>query len=396
MSMELSVQDNKPDAGEGYNYNISDIIISASAFVCIATHTQNGVEQKVVLKVLREYRDERYHYGTPGNRLTCQKEAFCKNIKITPDIYQGLGRILHPTLQELEDNGSKRELQSITLGNIGQKSEEIELLSKQDGEYALVMSYLPEKRRLDYLLQEEGIDTKKELLYLLVTRVEQMHKGFQPPATAEDEYGNIWGSYEQLQKKLNHNLMYFDLIEQGEPELYGQYRTLKKELHNIIEQQPLQEAFKKRQDSYVKQCHGDLKAKNIWIETIKQDDNPLQYVHILDAIDFNESYRNIDVLADLAMLVVDVEANGREDLGIYLREKYLSLTGQAEDENARVVLTYYLLEKAIVCAIVCLVYDRDNKQLGPRFLELACGHAGDLKEKLHALMPEKFLSRVAK
>jgi aminoglycoside phosphotransferase family enzyme len=396
MRTSSSVQDNKPDAGEGYNYTISNTIISASAFVCIATHTQNGVEQTVVLKVLREYRDKRYHYGTPKKRLTCQKEAFYKNIKITPDIYQGLGRIVHPTLQELEDKGSKEELKSIRLGNIVRKSEEIKLLSKQDGEYALVMSYLPEKRRLDYLLQEESVEKQKGLLRLLATRIEQMHKGFQPPAIVEDGYGNIWGSYKQLLRKLNHNLMYFDLIERHEPELYRQYYFLKEELRYFISQQPLREAFKKRQDRYVKQCHGDLKAKNIWIETIKQDDNPLQYVQILDAIDFNESYRNIDVLADLAMLMVDVEANGGEDLEISLREKYLSLTGQGEDENARVVLAYYLLEKAIVCAIVCLIYDRDDKQLGLRFLELAREYAEDLRGKIHALVPEKSLSSVSR
>lgn len=189
--------------------------------------------------------------------------------------------------------------------------------------------------------------------------------------------------------------MYFDLIKRGEPGIYRKYLNLKNEMNNIIKLHPLKEAFKHRRNTYVKQCHGDLKTKNIWIELILQNDNPLYDVYILDAIDFNESYRNIDVLADLAMLVVDVEANGREGLGSYLSETYLALTKQTEDENARVVLAYYLLEKAIVCAIVCLVYDCDNKQLGLRFLELACGYAKDLRKKIQ-LAPKKSLFHAVK
>ncbi|MBV9712695.1 MAG: hypothetical protein JO011_17465 [Ktedonobacteraceae bacterium] len=385
-------QDSRVDANEEYEYNISYTVESASAFICIATYTQGGIKQTVALKILREYKDKRYHYDTLEKRLTCQKEAFFKNLKITPGIYEGLGRIVKPTQRELEEKLSKKELQSITLGHIVQDSEEIKRLSEQDGEYALVMSYLPEEQRLDLLLQESSVEQQKELLCLLATRVEQMHKDFQPLTGGVYRGRYKWGSYKQLQKKLNHNLMHFDLIKQEDPEIHRKYYDLKKIVLHFIKQQAIKEAFENRRKSnYVKQCHGDLKTKNIWIETIKQNDGPLQHVRILDAVDFNESYRNIDVLSDLAMLVVDIEAKGKEDLAIHLREKYLSLTGQGEDENARIVLTYYLLEKAIVCAIVCLLYDRDERQLGQRFLELAREHADELEKITPSVAEKNFL-----
>ncbi len=384
---ELGV--NKPRVEEGYEYNVSYILRSASAFVCIATRIHDGVEQTVVLKALRAYEDERYHYYTPQARLMCQKEAFSKNHKITPGIYRGLGRILQPTRQEFEDKVRNGESLRIRLENIMQDSEEIEHLSTRDGEYALIMSHLPQEQRLDHLLREENTEKQAELLRLLVKRIAEMHKDFQSPVPLEDEDGNSWGSYEQLLKKSKCNLMYFELIKQDEPELQSLCGTLRADLLNCIEQPQLRDAFKHRQANYVKQCHGDLKTKNIWVEMLTQDEHIPHYVYILDAVDFNESYRNIDVLADLAMLVVDVDAHGGEGPSVYLREEYLALTGLAQDENARTVLAYYLLEKAIVHAIVCLIYDPDERQLGSRFLELAERYACDLKDRMRALVVEK-------
>jgi aminoglycoside phosphotransferase family enzyme len=367
---------------EEHIYEIEAIVDSASAFVCIA-HRQENTDQRLVFKILREYKDKRYQYGSAKERLVCQKEAWRKNYIITPGIYQGLARILQPTLREIEEQKHAGELQSITLGIIIQDGRQIEQVSEQDGEYALVMSYLAENQRLDLLLREEVSKKQKELyLHALALRIEQIHKKFLFPLPEVDEHGYIWGSYEQLLTKLEHNLMHFDLIERHNLTLYEDYskliENLKTNLRSFIEQQPLRDAFEKRlQRGYIRQCHGDLKTNNIWIETIKQDDNFLPYVRILDAVDFNESYRNIDVLADLAMLVIDVEAVGGEGFGAFLAEKYLVLTAQT-DEAARLVLTYYLLEKAIVCAIVSIVYDHCEPSMGQRFLDLAEKHAREL------------------
>src|SRR6266568_1215617 len=200
-----------------------------------------------------------------------------------------------------------------------------------------------------------------------------------------------------MNEKLKHNLMHFDFIDQSEHELFQQYSILKIALRAFIQHPQLQAAFEERRCKHVKQCHGDLKASNIWVETVKQNDDFMQNVRILDAVDFNESYRNIDVLADLAMLIVDIEANGAQyhdrewrhgrdyKLATGLIKEYLLLTNQAEDGTVGPVLTYYLIEKAIVRAIICLVYDRDDRderQLGKQFLDIAVGHARILSKLL--------------
>jgi aminoglycoside phosphotransferase family enzyme len=390
------------DTCEMHMYQIIDILDTTSSAFIFTAYEQENVQQKVVLKVLRVYEDMRYRQATSEERLGCQREALRKNLMITPDAYQGLGLIMEPTLRELEEKVCKHELQSITLVKIARDIDEFDHIYTQNGEFALVMAHLPEKRRLNSLLRDESTEKLEELLLLLIKRVAQMHSSFLPlGASSKDKHGNLWGSYEQLTDKLEHNLMHFDFIEQYEHELYQQYSTLKGVLREFIQHPRLRAAFEERQSKHVKQCHGDLKASNIWIETVKQYDDFMQNVSILDAVDFNESYRNIDVFADLALLVVDIEANGSQyqdrkwrnerdyKLATYVMKEYLLLTGQAEEATMSIVLTYYLIEKAIVRAIVCLVYDRNNRderQLGKQFLDIAVGNARILSTLLN--MPD--------
>lgn len=366
---------------EEFIYEIEEFIESASAFVCIA-HRQGDSEHRLVFKILREYKDERYHYGSAEERLLCQREALRKNRTITPGIYQGLAYISESIIQEIKEMKRTGKLHSIKIGGIVPESEGSEQRVEQNCECALVMSYLPYEQRLDLLLREEHSEKRKELLHLLAMKIKQLHKDFPPPDPITNENGDTWGSYEQLFQKLLHNLAHFDLIERIEPTLYKQYYPLKADMQYFIKR--LQDAFRLRMHGYVKQCHGDLKTKNIWIQAIEPGATPLQCVHILDAVDFNESYRNIDVLADLAMLVVDVEAIGGKEVGAFLEKEYLALSGQTE-EAAKLVLEYYLVEKAVVCAIMCLVYDQHERHMGQDFLAIASRHANKLRQMIQAL-----------
>ncbi len=412
MTVEVVAPDRvDEDRHERHVYQIKSILESSpSAFIFIAYEQGDRQEKTVVLKVLRAYEDTRYQQARANERLECQREALRKNPLITPDIYHGLGFILEPTLEEIEEKAFQSKLESITLGKMARNIDEFDSLYEIDrlylyrGEYALVMSFLPEKQRLDHLLREEPSVNLIRYMELLAERVAQMHKSFLPLGTTPwDRFGNPWGSYLQLREKLQHNLTYLDFIGQENCERYQQCSTLRIAMQGFINHPDLQAAFEMRRAKFVKQCHGDLKASNIWIETMRQSGNLVSNVSILDAVDFNESYRNIDVLADLAMLVVDIEANEisycetsyyeydwhkgcDNQLATFVIKVYLSLTKQAEDDSAHRVLAYYLLEKAIVRAIVCLLYDRDEHQLGERFLDIAIEHAKYLGRLLE--MPE--------
>ena len=72
----------------------------------------------------------------------------------------------------------------------------------------------------------------------------------------------------------------------------------------------------------VRECHGDVHLKNI---CLYQDQ-----IQIFDCIEFNEPFRNSDVLYDAAFLLMDLQARGRKDLANIFLNTYLERTGDYE------------------------------------------------------------------
>jgi len=94
-------------------------------------------------------------------------------------------------------------------------------------------------------------------------------------------------------------------------------------------------------DGHVRECHGDLHLGNlVLIKGAPQ---------LFDAIEFNPALRWIDVMADVAFLVMDLQARGRADLAWRFLNAYLEQTG---DYAGLRVLPYYLSYRAMVRAKV--------------------------------------------
>ena len=72
----------------------------------------------------------------------------------------------------------------------------------------------------------------------------------------------------------------------------------------------------------VRECHGDVHLKNI---CLYQDQ-----IQIFDCIEFNEPFRNSDVLYDAAFLLMDLQFRGRRDLASIFLNTYLERTGDYE------------------------------------------------------------------
>jgi len=72
----------------------------------------------------------------------------------------------------------------------------------------------------------------------------------------------------------------------------------------------------------VRECHGDVHLKNI---CLYQDQ-----IQIFDCIEFNEPFRNSDVLYDAAFLLMDLQFRGRSDLANIFLNTYLECTGDYE------------------------------------------------------------------
>jgi aminoglycoside phosphotransferase family enzyme len=297
--------------------------------------------EQVVLKVLVEETDLRYNLSTIERRQQVQSYAFYRNEQITPNVYLGLVSV-DPTLNCFSTGGT------IEFGSINENPK-LENLNNAF-EYGILMRRLPDNCQLKNLLRQDQQSLRPYYVKLVATRIAQMHQEMEPPDFLKDNAQN-WGSCEQLRKKLRDNIQFANQ-KLGERPAYQEISESLQELFLDLSQRPYyQERFERRRhDRYIKCCHGDLKTQNIWIIPDESSGNERwRDVKILDAIDFNPVYSNIDILSDFAMLVVDVQIQTDAKIADEMIKKYLELTNQENDE-ARFILNYYLIEKALVSA----------------------------------------------
>lgn len=104
----------------------------------------------------------------------------------------------------------------------------------------------------------------------------------------------------------------------------------------------LLEVFRQRkQDNFIRECHGDLHLRNIML----WDDQVIPF----DGIEFNDNLRWIDVMSELAFLLMDLDDHRQNPLARPLLNRYLSLTG---DYAGLATLRYYQVYRAMVRAKV--------------------------------------------
>jgi aminoglycoside phosphotransferase family enzyme/predicted kinase len=94
-------------------------------------------------------------------------------------------------------------------------------------------------------------------------------------------------------------------------------------------------------NNFVRECHGDLHLRNI---ALWQDK-----ILLFDCIEFNEPFRFVDVMYDVAFTVMDLEARGIKDLANVFLNSYLEETGDWEGVQ---ILPLYLSRQAYVRAKV--------------------------------------------
>jgi aminoglycoside phosphotransferase family enzyme/predicted kinase len=106
----------------------------------------------------------------------------------------------------------------------------------------------------------------------------------------------------------------------------------------------------RRADGLVRECHGDLHLGNIAL--VNGLPGTTARVTLFDCIEFNASMRWIDVMSDVAFLVMDLRDHNRPDLAARFLNAYLMRTG---DYEGLCVLPFYTVYRALVRAkIACL------------------------------------------
>lgn len=126
---------------------------------------------------------------------------------------------------------------------------------------------------------------------------------------------------------------------------------------------------------FIRECHGDLHLGNMALD----GDELL----IFDGIEFNPALRWIDVISELAFLLMDLDEKGLQPLAQRLLNRYLELSG---DYAALRLLRFYQVYRAMVRAKVTAIRlaqpdipAEDQAQLTGdlhNYLQLAQGYTG--------------------
>jgi len=116
----------------------------------------------------------------------------------------------------------------------------------------------------------------------------------------------------------------------------------------------------RRDNGFVRECHGDLHLGNMaWI-----DGQPT----LFDCIEFDPALRWIDVISDMAFVVMDLHDRGRPDLAQRFLNTYLEQTG---DFGGLRLLPYYQCYRAMVRAKVACIR-ATQAGLSPEQQHVAC------------------------
>lgn len=150
-----------------------------------------------------------------------------------------------------------------------------------------------------------------------------------------------FGEVEQVQLAFNDNYAQTSkYIDADGPQTHQQFLATKSYTDHFFAEHPA--LFQSRIDhNYIRECHGDLHLRNIALYNDK--------IMLFDCIEFNEPFRFVDVMYDVAFTVMDIEARGRKDLGNAFLNAYVEQTGDYEGLQ---VLPLYLSRQAYVRAKV--------------------------------------------
>jgi uncharacterized protein len=154
-----------------------------------------------------------------------------------------------------------------------------------------------------------------------------------------NDYIRSFGEVPQVRAAIDENYQQTNKYIGG-PQTQQQFEATKKYTDNFFVELP--QVFTSRiENNFIRECHGDLHLRNmaLWDDQIA----------LFDCIEFNEPFRFVDVMYDVAFTVMDLEARHRPDLANAFLNTYVEQTGDWEGLQ---VLPLYLSRQAYVRAKV--------------------------------------------
>jgi len=243
--------------------------------------------------------ERRRHYCNEELRL---------NRRLAPELYLDVAPIAHQAGSARIDGDGPAIEYAVRLKQFDPGAELPALLERRDVS-------LPEILRLGETLAHFHMQTPE-------------YSGSGEPEATQHMYDTVLGNLQQL---LEYTERHRDI-----PELRRLWDWTRSEMgaHEA--------AFEERvRDRRIRDCHGDLHAANI----VRYEGRLVPF----DCIDFDPQLRRIDVMNDIAFLIMDLHSHRREDLAAALLGRYLEITGDYEGVR---LLRFYGVHRALVRAKV--------------------------------------------
>ncbi len=208
-------------------------------------------------------------------------------------------------------------------------------------EYLVRMRPFPQQAQLDRMLERGELD--QHHMTDLAAYVADFHDNA-ARAAAQQVYGSpgrirlpVEHNFRQVRQLIDDPLLLarLDRIERWSDD---QFRSCRPHFEQ------------RKQQGFVRECHGDLHLRNLaWV-----DDKALAF----DCIEFDPALYWIDVINDVAFLVMDLLSRQQHQLAMTFLNQYLQHSG---DFSALRVLPYYLVYRAMVRAkIESITYSQDG------------------------------------
>ncbi len=169
------------------------------------------------------------------------------------------------------------------------------------------------------------------------------------------EYISSFGTIDCIRQSIEDNYHHTEKYI-GRVQTQEQYAETKAYSDRYFSEHP--ELFAARvTDGFIRECHGDLHLRNICCCLVSHNPGGSlpaasrwhDKILLFDCIEFNEPFRLVDTMYDVAFVVMDLESRGRKDLANRFLNTYTEQTGDWEGLQ---VLPLYLSRQAYVRAKV--------------------------------------------
>lgn len=251
-------------------------------------------------------------FSTLEKRHACCLDELRLNRRMAPDIYLDVVAITGTPEQPV----------------IGGSGEAIE--------YAVKMAQFPQSAELD--LKLTAGELKNEHMDAIADMVADFHAHIDVADDSMD-YGDKDVVYQPVEENFRQIREHIDT---------GPYEKTLATLEQWSQSEfaCLSPVFEQRkQAGFIRECHGDMHLRNmLWLDS-DEEDRPLAF----DCIEFNAHLRWIDVISEVAFLVMDLQSRQQLQLANRFLNKYLEDTG---DYAGVAVLPFYLCYRALVRAKV--------------------------------------------